>query len=340
MNYGLIAIFDNDADYANSLADFFRLKGGISSEIVVFTLIDSFEEYAKKHTFDILLINEEFIPTVTVESESLQHNIFTLCERKTIYEDNAGICLFKYTSAEEVLRQVMANYKPVVPGVTIPFVDKQKSKIVGIYSPLNRCGKTSFALALAMQISLTSSCIFLSFDDFSTLGSIACDNYTQVKTLDDLLYYFAQQSSEIFDSKLLSVVKKVQHLDFIPPSEQSCAIGEMNSSERILFIQGLINTGRYDYIFVDMGATSPVYPLLQLCHKIYVPTLDGDAYSDLKVKHFMASLGNTTSDSKISIERVSPPVINYNSHNSEYIYALTSGEMAQYVTSLLHNIDI
>lgn len=338
LNYGVIAIFDNDSDYANSLADYFRLKGGIASEIVVFTRTDSFEEYAKNHPFDILLINQEFVPIIKIKADALLHNIFTLCEQKALYEDDAGICLFKYTSADELLRQVMANYKPVMPGVTIPFLDRQKTKIIGVYSPLNRCGKTSFALALAMQFSLNNSCVFLSFDDFSTLGNIVYENYTGAKTLDDLLYYFAQ-SPEIFDSKLLSVVKRIQHLDFISPSQQSSAIGEMNSSDRILFLQKLMDTGRYDYIFVDIGATSPVYPLLQLCHKIYIPTLENDTYSDVKVKQFMDSLINITSDSKIPIEKVSPPVINYNNHGSEYIYTLTSGEMALYVASLADSIN-
>ncbi len=363
MNHGLIAILDNDSDYANSLADYFRLKGGISSEIVVFTREDSFEEYAKNHSFDILLINQEFTnilnrncsdtinqfnrscSTTTTDKKmesnvlSQSHNIFTLCEHKTMREENTGICLFKYTSAEELLRQIMANYKPVISGVTIPFVDKQKSKIIGVYSPVNRCGKTSFTLALAMQFSLNKSCIFLSFDCFSSLDNIAYNDCTNSKTIDDLLYYFAQ-SNDNFDSKLLSTVKRIQHLDFIPPSYQSCVIDEMSSSERILFLQKLIDTNRYEYIFIDIGNVSPVYPILQLCQKIYIPTLENDAYSEQKVNQFITALTKMCSDNSISLEKISVPVTNYNSNSLEYICTLASGEIAQYVSSLNDTINI
>lgn len=338
MNYGQIAIFDSDSEYANSLADYFRLKGCISSQILVFTRIDSFKDYVAGNTLDILLINHEFISMLDGGTDSLPHNIFTLCEQRNLVKDEDGIYLFKYTSADELLRQVMAGYKPATTGVTIPFYDRHQCKIIGIYSPVSRCGKTSFALALALHFSLKHSCVFLSFDDFSTIGSLDSIDFNHNKTVDDLLYYFTG-SPEIMDSKLLSVVKHVQHLDVIPPSEQSCAIAEISASERVQFIRSLADTGRYDYIFMDIGSISPVYPILQLCQKVYIPALTNDTYSDEKINHFMASTDNIISDNRVFFEQITPPVVHYTNHGSEYIYSLTSGDMARFVSSVADNLQ-
>ena len=335
MNYGTIAIFDCDFEYANCLADYFRLKGCLSSEIVVFTKPDSFIDYSKKHDFDILLINEQFMSDTDIVSGSNfpKHNIFTLCENKIIAENDAGICLFKYTSAEAILCEVMSSYKPTIPGVTIPFRDRHKSKIIGVYSPVNRCGKTSFALALALHYSRVSSCLFISFDNYSPHSRLV-ENFSGInKSIDDLLYYYAG-SPDSLDSRLLSVVRKIQELDFISPSIRSCSIGEMNSSEQVQFLQALINAGHYDYIFADFGSLSPVFPLLELCKTVFLPYIQSDAYSESVINHFMDSLKNITSDNSTSYQKISPPVISFCRHGSDYIYTLTSGEMADFITSL------
>ncbi len=333
MNYGQIAIFDNDSDYANSLADYFRLKGCIASEIIVFTKIDIFKDYAKRHSFDILLINHMFISDIDGDLESLPQNLFILCEHKILKTEDNGTYIFKYISAEDILRLVMTSYKPDSNGVTISFCDNRKCNIIGIYSPIGRCGKTSFALALALHFSLVNSCVFLSFDNFSTLGTLISGEDESIKTIDDLLYYFTG-SPTLLDSKLLSVVKHIQQLDIIPPSLQCCSLGDINISERVQFIKGLADTGKYDYIFIDIGNINPVNPILELCKIIYVPTPCDDTYSEKKINLFMSSTNNLTSENRRLIKQISLPVIHSSNRGSEYIYALTSGDMKILVTSL------
>lgn len=335
MNYGLIAIFDNDSEYANCLADYFRIKGCISSEIIVFTRIESFKDFVNGHTLDILLINEQFMSDtdMALDYKFPKYNVFTLCENKFIAEDDTGIRLFKYTSAEEILREVMAGYKPTIPGVAIPFRDRHKSRIIGVYSPVNRCGKTSFTLALALHYSCKCSCLFISFDNYSSLGCLVEGSSTAIKTIDDLLYYFSG-SPELFDSKLLSTSRKIHQLDFILPSKQSCYICELDVSEQIQFLQRLQNTGQYDMIFVDIGTLAPVYPILQVCDKVYLPYIAGDTYSESRLSKFMESIKSIDFQGTISSQKISPPVIEFCSHDSDYIYSLTSGEMAHFIATL------
>ena len=338
LNYGQIAIFDNDSDYANSLADYFRLKGCISTQIVVFTKIDNFRDYASRHSFDIVLINQEFIPDIKIcfDTDSYPQNFFILCEQKSIIKQDDAMYLFKYTSAEDILRQIMTSYEPTNTGTTISFSDNRRCNIIGIYSPVNRCGKTSFALALALHFSLVNSCVFLSFDNFSTINCLMQDTPKTNCTIDDLLYYFTG-SPKLLDSKLLSIIKHIQQLDVISPSEHICSIAEVTTPERLQFIQSIADTGRYDYLFIDMGNISPVHPLFSLCKRVYIPTFENDLYSEEKINLFMASIDNLTSAGKTLFERVTLPVIHFSNRGSEYLYTLTSGDMKEYIVSLTGN---
>lgn len=82
LDYGLIAIYDKDAEYAHSLANYFRIKGCLSSEIVVFTRDTAFLEFVMDHSIDILLIEQEHINTVA--NLSITNNLFILSKERML----------------------------------------------------------------------------------------------------------------------------------------------------------------------------------------------------------------------------------------------------------------
>ena len=255
MNYGLIAIYDNDSEYANCLANYFRLKGCLSSEIVVFTRENFFSDFVQEHSIDILLINQALISSLY--DLTLNNNIFVLGEQRNISYEGVGHYIYKYSSAEDILRFTMASYEPSDLCPHISFIGKKNCNIVGIYSPLCRCGKTSFSLALAIQYGMRSSCLFLSMDEASTLRYLLNLNDTY-KGFDDLLYYFLQ-SSTAFESKLVSITKQICGIDVVPPFAKPAMFSELSTADWSRFIQTLADIGKYEYIVIDFGAASPVH---------------------------------------------------------------------------------
>ena len=148
MNNGLIAICDEDSDYANSLAAYFRLKGSLASEIVVFTKWDNFSRFSKEHNIDILIMQEDFTDSITSLS---YNNLFILCDNSPREDLDDSHKIYKYNSAEEILRIIMANYDTSQPTSLLSFHKYRKSKLIGIASPIGRCGKTSLGLGLALK---------------------------------------------------------------------------------------------------------------------------------------------------------------------------------------------
>ncbi len=336
MNYGLIAIYDHDSEYANCLANYFRIKGCLSGEIVVFTRNTAFLDYIQDHSIDILLINQELLNTVA--NITLTRNLFVLCEQKNFSCEDVRCFIYKYTSAEDILRQTMAFYEPDELYPAISFQGKQLSNIIGVYSPLNRCGKTSFSLALAIQYGMRSSCLFISMDEASTLRYLFPSDSTY-KSLDDLLYYFLQ-SPKVFESKLVSIVKPIWGIDVVPPFGSLAMFTQLSIADWSRFIQALSDMGKYQYIVIDFGTVSPVQLLLSACKQVYMPTIEGDAYAADKIANFMECFHRTDSDENTPIQNISLPYIAYHRQVNDYLRELTSGDMGQFASDIATKYDV
>lgn len=346
LNYGLIVIFDEDSDYADCLADYFRTKGCLASEIVVFTKKDPFLDFIEKNSVDILIINQELKELINGISSD---NIFLLCETKVSVPDTANThFLYKYSSAEELLRQVMADYNPSGTGACISFTGRGDGKIIGICSPLGRCGKTSFSLSLGLRLSLNNTCLFISFDECSSIHLFPERRRPQEKNLTDLLYYFLQ-SPELMESRLLSTIKSVQNLDCISPSVQPGIYTEVTPDDWISFLSCLKALRRYDYIVLDFGTLQPVSHMLKLCNHIFIPELKNDSYSETKLSLFLESLnsahgsnasGKPDGGNNLPIHRIFVPFVNFSPNGTDYLVSLTSGELGQFTALIISDYDL
>lgn len=334
MNYGLIVICDEDPEYADCLADYFRIKGCLASEIVVFTKQSPFVDFVEKNVVDILIIHEKYFQSMT--NVPLIKNVFVLCENSTSDMYTNVNTLFKYTSAEELLRQVMANYVPTGTRACLSFHKYKKGKVLGVCSPLGRCGKTSLALSLGLKLSLKHSCLFISFDDASSLRIFSSDGESLGKSISDLIYYFFQ-SPDLLESKLMSGIRKIQSMDFIPPSEQSCIYSEVSVEDLAAFLSKLIDMGKYDYIIVDFGMLSFTFPLLKLCDHIFLAELENDSYSASRISAYLDFIHNHNQDNRIALHRVSIPHVTFSPDASQYLFNVTSGELGHFTASLLQS---
>lgn len=332
MNYGLIVICDEDADYANCLADYFRIKGCLASEIVVFTRLNPFTDFLTKNAVDILIVHTALYQSI--HDIPLTKNIFVLCENSTCDEYTEALPLYKYTSAEELLRQVMSNYEPSGASACITFHKHVKGSILGICSPLGRCGKTSLALSLGLRLSLNYSCLFISFDEASSLHIFSSDTVPNGISLSDLLYYFFQ-SPELLESKVMSGIMKLQGMDIIPPSDQSGMYSEMSTDDLVSFLSTLSRMGKYDYIIVDFGPLSFSLPLLNLCDRLILTQLDEDAYARFKVDTYLDFIQGYDHTGHITPQRVTIPKVTFTPDVSQYLLSITSGEFAHLTASLL-----
>lgn len=336
LNNGLIAICDEDSDYANSLAAYFRLKGSLATDIVVFTEFDTFSQYIKEHYIDILIMHEDFTDSIT----NLSHNnLFILCNNQPREDLDDSHKIYKYNSAEETLRIIMANYDTSQPTSLLSFHKYRKSKLIGIVSPIGRCGKTSLALGLALKLSQNHSCLFISFDECTPLRIFLPKKEPIRSSLADIIYYFLQ-SMDISDNRILSCFQTFQGMDYIPPSDQLGTYSELQPEELLSFILNISGLGKYDYIIVDWSIFSFNYALIKACDSILLPTLEDDLYSVEKTKCFLETIKHQYKEDNLFIKPITLPYVSFNQTSSEYTYLLTSGAIGNTIISLIQEFNL
>ncbi len=336
MKYGLIAICDEDSDYANSLAAYFRIKGSLASEIIVFTEYDHFTHFEDIQNIDILIMQEDFLDSITNPSHG---NLFILCENQTRYDYEDAHKIYKYNSAEEILRIIMANYDIHAGTQHFAFHKYKKSKIIGIASPIGRCGKTSFSLSLGLKLSQNNSCLFITFDECNFLRISLFRKEHISSSFADILYYFLQ-SMDAQDNRILSCFQSFQGMDYIPPSEELGTFSELTKEELRSFLVNIAALGKYDYIIIDWGNFSYDYSLINMCDTLLLPKIDNDLYSEEKYSHYFDSIKAQITDKKIVIKSISLPVIHYSSVATEYTLELTSSLLGLFCSNLIQELNL
>ena len=74
---------------------------------------------------------------------------------------DSGKEIYKFQSGDDIIREVMAVYSEI-PGIrpnTAGATD-QSRRIIGVYSPIGRCGKTCLALAIGQILAKEEKVLF------------------------------------------------------------------------------------------------------------------------------------------------------------------------------------
>jgi cellulose biosynthesis protein BcsQ len=233
----------------------------------------------------------------------------------------------------------MANYDAKTPASCLSFHKYRKSKLIGIASPLGRCGKTSLALSLGLKLSQNHSCLFISFDECSPLKTSLFKKQINNSSLADIIYYYLQ-SMDISDNRILSCFQTFQGMDYIPPSEQLGTYSELQSEELLNFILNILKLGKYDYIIIDWSLFSFDYSLLKVSNILLVPTIENDIYSSQKITSFFDTISSQYKNDLITTKKVNLPLTSFTPVSSEYTFSLTSLALGNFITTLIQELNL
>lgn len=331
MNNGIIAILDSDAEYALKLSEYFNLKSGLNYSVSVFTDYDSLKKFLCENKIDILLISEHYCQYISELTEMT--SIFVLTENRTsdTFETHPRLC--KYQSTDHILRDVMSYY---ASSADEHFTHSDTvAYITGIYSPVKRCGKTSFALAYGCILSLTHSCLYINFEEYSGFSFFIPDLPTG--DLSDLLYFYRQNPANIAE-KLAALSHTYHNLTYIPPMHFSYDIKNMEATDLISFIRAISKAGMFEYLLLDLSDSLKDVPaLLAICDKIYMPVTT-ESISRQKTNEFFKSTSSLYhSNIKDKTEILTLPYADHSLFSTDYSGNLSGNFMENL---LIHDFGI
>lgn len=283
MKRNIFAVCDPEAEYAENFADYINKKNRIPFEVHAFTSAQSLLDYAGDHEIELLLVNAK---ALTREVRLLDvGKLVVLSEGEEL--SSACDSVYKYQAISKILQETMAVYgEPGSAHAALPVLRKTVS-VYGIYSPIGRSGKTTFALALGQELARTSPTLYLNLEGFSGFGSLMQKEFR--RGLGDLLYY-ARLKEEGLIHRINSMVQTVEHLDFIPPVVMKDDIQQAEWGDIEAILNELLSYSNYENLVIDIGNDfADPWRVMQWCKTVFVPVLE-DTMSVCKMEQFEACI--------------------------------------------------
>ncbi len=204
------------------------------------------EFFSTPRTADILAVSEELYSEALLRHD-IKHRIRVLSSSSGENEgDRNVISVYKYSSSKEIYAKIMAGV--MIGGAK----EKQKSKLVMVYSPIGGSGKTTVALGVSAALAELNRVLYINAESMNTFAvfldepkSLPSEAYEQMNMKNEDIYgglkpYFASSGAWGFS--------------YLPPSANSLssAGGELRS----LYELGCAarDAGDFDYVIIDVDS--------------------------------------------------------------------------------------
>ena len=278
MNCVTMAVFDSDALYCERLSEYLRSHLKLSFEIMSFTEGDKLLEYLDENEIALLVVSES--DACGLKRETLGRtcrNIMILdeegkdeeLEELSISYDIGIFHVSKYLPAAEIVDRVLElciSGAEGFSGLKVKALDST-SKLLGFYTPVSRCGQTSFAIKMGESLARKGRTILLSFESFSAITSLF--EQEAEEDITDLLY-FADCERDKFYLYLEKIKRTRNGLDFIAPAKTAMQVKEISYEKVRELVELLAREAGYQYILFDLkDYPDGFFEILDMCDIVY-----------------------------------------------------------------------
>ncbi len=330
MKKEIFAICDPELSYVQKLMEVIQKRQGSVFEVQAFTNVNSLCEFASEHPIALLLISGQVI------CESVQklpiERIMILSEGERLEQLESYPCIYKYQASDLLIAEIMGSY--AAEKKTAPYsIMKKHKKMIGVYSPVRRAGKTSFALTLGQILAKNQSVLYLNMENYSGFAELLDKEFAA--DLSDLMYFVKRGYGSLVH-KLQGMVQSIQKLDYVPPALSPFDLRSVTCEEWMTLLREIESYSTYEIVILDLDETIDGFlNLLSLCDVIYMP-VDEDVISIAKIHQYekLIQLGGyealleKTKKLKLSLHHS----VTVREH---YIEQLVWGDFGEYVRQII-----
>ena len=229
-------------------------------------------KFLKNENLDIKNLDKEKVLFLT-EEEYIQTDLLDIKQENIIY---------KYQSYKNIASKLLAKLSE------IEHIDIIKtltlSKIISIYSPINRIAKSLFCKHIAKLISKQSKILLISFDLYSEFE----EDETGQASLSEFLHIYIKSNfnitaikKTIYKQDNLHIIKSFFHID---------DIYSLKEEDYISLLKKIAGSMDYEYIIIDLaGMSFSLGAIMNLSYKFIIPYTE-DRYNNIKLNKFKALL--------------------------------------------------
>ena len=274
-----VVICDREIRYANGLGENISEREDLAVKVYVCSSFEHVLELEQAKKIHIFIVDEEI--TYAQRTQIGANQVFVLARGKVADLGEEEWAIGKYQCADEIIRQVFEFYVDRTKENIMRCMNKERARLVAVYSPIHRVGKTTFALALGRECAKSKKVLYLNLEEYA--GVDASQDVSM--NLGDLLYYLRQGNGNL-GIRLQAAVKEDEGLDVVPPIPVVLDLKEVTWEEWEALITQLLENSLYEMVVLDVGeSVQGLFPLLELCDRVYMPVLE-DENSRRKLKQY------------------------------------------------------
>lgn len=272
-----LVICDQEEGYAAAFAVFLMKKKEFAFQVQVCDDLSQVKAVMKEHPVDILLVGGSY---PAGECEELQAGRLFFLE-ETGRQGNEENVIYKYQSGEAILSAIICQCSKEDEAKDLFFhvARSRQIRIIGVFSPVHRCGKTGYALKTGQELAASENVLYLNLEIYGGVGGYFPE---EGHTLADALYYARQESGSL-GVRLTTLVKRMGTLDYLLPVRVSEDIKAVTLEEWSGLLHQIAEQSIYDVLILDIDeGLREVYGILRMCTEVHVPTA-GDTAARAKV---------------------------------------------------------
>lgn len=328
MRKEIFAVCDPELFYIQKLTEFIYEKYGSVFEVQAFTGVRSLCDFAVKNQVSLLLIAAH---VVTKEVQELPiEKIIVLSEGDIIERLTDYPAVYKYQASANMVAEVMEHY-------TVEKKPRQllkpKMRLIGVYSPVSRVLKTSFALGLGQILARDKAVLYLNLESYSGFEHLLKRDFTS--DFSDLMFLYRSRRENLV-YKIQGMVQNLDNLDYLPPFFYNEDLKSIDYEEWAGFLELLEQYSIYETVILDIGeGVSGIFQLLQHCDRIFMPVRE-DSLSCAKLFHYEKILAEKGyQDIPDKTRKLKLPFHNSFGKSEYYTEQLLWGEFGDFIKELI-----
>lgn len=285
MNEKNLVICDPEIRYANRLGENISQRQELAVKVYICSSFETLTELSKKKPIHILVLDEMYAYEERSKVEATQTFVLSKENVKDLGETEHEIG--KYQCADEIIREIFAVYVEKTSENMLRNMRKNETRLIAVYSPIHRIGKTTFAMALGRECAKKKRVLYLNMEEYAGLQEPSQKGWN----LGDLLYYI-KQGDENLGVRMQLAVQKSEGLDYLLPVPISMDLKEITKEEWLGLLEEIVRSSNYELVILDMSeSVQGLFQILELCDRIYMPVLS-DTVSERKLQQYEKNLAH------------------------------------------------
>lgn len=270
----IIAVCDYEANYCFRLDEYLRRNLKLPFRIVDFTNeedLKSYDDELKRQTIALVVSQSVYekagdagFDRLLVLEEPSKDGSYKTIESQ---DDDVEIrSTPKYQSMDKIMQKLIDFCMDKPDTLSSKQRQDEKLTIYGVYSPVKRCGQTTFARTLGEILGRGGRTLYMNLEPFATdLGIQKAPG----QNLQDLLYHFVNDRQRL-SLYLERVCVKQGNLDIVPPATSFLTLKGIEKEEWTHLIQEIEKTGLYKYLILDLSEIADGFTnILSMCDRIF-----------------------------------------------------------------------